>query len=237
MSFRILTWIVCMIVLTASCQAFTFGSSRVEAITFAAAPGKLYLPVHEAAHKLRWGIQRDEKGHVVSLNGVPVAPGSLRQLTDGTELAEVADLQRAGAMVKGPAADGAMMVGKGWRKLTLRPGEQRVEVNLAKQQLQGWQGDRLVLQTHISSGRNGATPAGEFKAGPYRAKLHRSSLYNNAPMPWSVQINGHVFVHGYTSVPNYPASHGCVRMPLTGANPAKFFYEWVQTGTPVSVVK
>lgn len=237
MSFRILTWIVCMIVLTASCQAFTFGSSRVEAITFAAAPGKLYLPVHEAAHKLRWGIQRDEKGHAVALNGVLVAPGSLRQLTDGIELAEVADLQRAGAMVKGPAADGAVTVGKGWRKLILRPGGQRVEVNLAKQQLQGWQGDRLVLQTHISSGRNGATPAGEFKAGPYRAKLHRSSLYNNAPMPWSVQINGHVFVHGYTSVPNYPASHGCVRMPLTGANPAKFFYEWVQTGTPVSVVK
>ena len=52
-----------------------------------------------------------------------------------------------------------------------------------------------------------------------------------------VQINGNVFIHGFSSVPNYPASHGCIRMPLTNGNPAKFFYEWVQSGTPVSVTK
>jgi hypothetical protein len=51
-----------------------------------------------------------------------------------------------------------------------------------------------------------------------------------------VQVNGHVFIHGFTSVPGYPASHGCVRVPLTGGNPARFFYEWVDAGTPVEIL-
>jgi lipoprotein-anchoring transpeptidase ErfK/SrfK len=67
--------------------------------------------------------------------------------------------------------------------------------------------------------------------------MHRSSRYHNAPMPWSVQVRGHVFIHGFTSVPRYPASHGCIRLPLDEGNPAKFFYEWIEPGTPVKVTR
>lgn len=35
----------------------------------------------------------------------------------------------------------------------------------------------------------------------------------------------------------YSASHGCIRVPLNEGNPAKFFYEWVDTGTPESVAR
>lgn len=220
-----------------SAHALTFGSAKVDAITFAAAPGLLFVPVEVVVRKLRWTVGMDKDGRLTSLNGQPIEPAELRTLLDGTPLVSVAWLQKAGAAVSAPAADGAVTVGRGWRRLVVRPAAQRVVVSLPQQQLEGWQGNTLVLKTNISSGKNGGTPAGEFKAGPYRAKMHRSSLYNNAPMPWSVQINGHIFVHGYTSVPNYPASHGCIRMPLTGNNPARFFYEWVQTGTPVSVQK
>jgi lipoprotein-anchoring transpeptidase ErfK/SrfK len=94
-----------------------------------------------------------------------------------------------------------------------------------------------VLQSRISSGRRDSTPAGEFKAGPYKARMHYSTRYHNAPMPWSVQIRGHVFIHGFTSVPDYPASHGCIRLPLDGGNPARFFYEWIDHGTPVKVAR
>lgn len=239
MSFRFLTWLRCLLLLAlmAPGPLLAFGRAKTDGITFAASPGKLYLPVNEAANRLRWSIQRDDAGHAVALNRMPLPAGSLRQLLDGTELVSVDTLQAAGAAVSAPAADGAVTIGRGWRRLLVRPGAQRVEVSLPNQQLQAWQGDRLILQTHISSGKNGGTPAGSFAAGPYRAKMHRSSLYNNAPMPWSVQIRGHVFIHGYTSVPRYPASHGCIRMPLTNGNPARFFYEWVQSGTPVQVVK
>ena len=40
-----------------------------------------------------------------------------------------------------------------------------------------------------------------------------------------------------SSVPKYPASHGCIRVPLTEGNPAKLFYEWVSKGTPIEIVK
>lgn len=237
MSFRILLWIVCMTVTTQVSHGMSSGSTQTEAITFSAAPKKLYLPLNEAAKKLRWAVTRDEAGRATQINRYAIPAGSLRTLVDGTELVSTADLQAAGATVAGPAEDGSMTIGNGWRRFILRPAAQKVEIDLSKQKLQGWQGNRQVIETRISSGKNGRTPPGEFRAGPYRAKMHRSSLYNNAPMPWSVQINGHIFVHGYTSVPNYPASHGCVRMPLNEGNPAKFFYEWVQTGSPVSVKK
>lgn len=62
-----------------------------------------------------------------------------------------------------------------------------------------------------------------------------SRTYNDAKMPYSVQIRGDYVIHGYTSVPDYPASHGCVRVPLTAGNPAKWFYEWVSVGTPIVI--
>lgn len=110
----------------------------------------------------------------------------------------------------------------------------RVDINLTEQRLRAYEGRRLVLNTNISSGRNRATPTGRFNAG-YKDADHYSSLYHNAPMPWSVQVSGNIFIHGFSSVPDYPASHGCIRLPLTGRNPAKRFFEWVESGTPIVI--
>lgn len=209
----------------------------VEAITFASEPGKLFVPVAEAVDELGWKTECDDMGKVMELNSLALRAGSLRSLVDGTELVSIELLAQAGAEVSVPDADGRVRVGGLFRGFTLVVPPQRVEVDLAKQRLKGWQGDRLVLDTRISSGRNGRTPAGDFRAGPYRAVKHYSSRYHNAPMPWSVQVNGHVFIHGFTSVPDYPASHGCIRVPLTDGNPAKFFHEWVLNGTPVRITK
>lgn len=114
-------------------------------------------------------------------------------------------------------------------------GPKRVEIDLTTQRLRAYEGDRLVMQSRISSGRNRATPTGRFTAGPYKAENHYSSLFQNAHMPWSVQVHGHIFIHGFSSVPDYPASHGCIRLPLTGNNPAKRFYHWVEVGTPIRI--
>jgi len=114
-------------------------------------------------------------------------------------------------------------------------GPKRVEINLTEQKLRAYEGNRLVMQTRISSGRNRCTPTGNFKAGAYKAENHYSSLYHNAHMPWSVQVHGNIFVHGFAEVPDYPASRGCIRVPITGNNPAKRFYHWVETGTPIRI--
>lgn len=229
---RLFTLVTCFLAVLASASART-----LEGITFAAEPGKLFVPVHEAARELRMPVILNAENRVSQLNEREVTAGSLRQLLDGSELIQMEQLASFGAEVAEPDADGTVRVGRVFRGFKVRAAEQRVVISLAKQQLQAWQGSRLILQTNVSSGRNNRTPAGEFHAGPYRAKMHRSSRYNNAPMPWSVQINGHIFVHGFSSVPAYPASHGCIRMPLDKGNPAKFFYEWVLTGTHVSVTE
>jgi len=116
------------------------------------------------------------------------------------------------------------------------PASKSVVIDLSDQKLRAYQGNRLVMQTRISSGKNGGTPTGRYSAGPYKSKTHFSSLYNNAPMPWSVQVTGNIFIHGYTEVPNYPASRGCIRVPISGFNPARRFFNWVDVGTPIRIV-
>ncbi|HEY1051844.1 MAG TPA: L,D-transpeptidase [Prosthecobacter sp.] len=207
----------------------------IEAITFADRQDVFYLPLMEAARELHWEVEVDETGRCLQFGPLPVSPGALRALVDGTELVQQHDLELAGATISAGENPATLVVRRGFYRFTLVNRPKHVEVSLSQQQLRGWQGGRLILQTHISSGRNGRTPAGTFSAGPFRARMHRSSLYHNAPMPWSVQINGNVFIHGFDEVPDYPASHGCIRMPLDGGNPARFFYEWVDTGTPVVV--
>ncbi len=228
--------VTCALCLALMSQTKAQAEAPLEAVTFACEPGILYVPLYEAAGQLHWEVQRDEAGRCIQLDEFTLPAGSLRQFIDGTALISTGQMQLAGAMID-IAEDGRMTIWRGFHRFTLIVSPKRVDVSLAKQQLRGWQGSRLVLQTHISSGRNGRTPAGNFNAGPYRSMMHFSKLYNNAPMPWSVQIYGNVFIHGFSSVPNYPASHGCIRMPLDGGNPAKFFYEWIDNGSPVCVIR
>ena len=118
----------------------------------------------------------------------------------------------------------------------LPPGPKRVVIDKTVQKLTAFEGELQVMESKVSTGKAGhRTPSGNFKAAS-KSLMHYSSLYENAPMPYSVQVNGNYFIHGYSSVPNFPASHGCIRMPLVGDNAAKRFYEWVEIGTPISLV-
>lgn len=109
-------------------------------------------------------------------------------------------------------------------------------VDKTTQMLRAYDGDRVVLETRVSTGKwDKSTPNGEFNVG-VKERMHHSRLFDNAPMPYSVQVTGNVFIHGFTSVPRHPASHGCIRVPLDQGNPAKQFFDWVDPGTPVEVI-
>lgn len=111
----------------------------------------------------------------------------------------------------------------------------RVDIDKTSQTLRAYEGQQLFLVTRVSTGRAGReTPTGTFYAG-VKHRMHYSSLYDNAPMPFSVQVSGNYFIHGYHNVPSYPASHGCIRLPLDGDNPAERFFHWVETGTPIVI--
>jgi len=112
-------------------------------------------------------------------------------------------------------------------------GGKSVVIDKGTQTLRAYENGNLVFQSRVSTGRAGReTPNGRFHAQG-KKRMHYSSLYDNAPMPYSVPFSNNYFIHGFSSVPPYPASHGCVRMPLSTA---PVFFNWVTPGTPISVV-
>jgi hypothetical protein len=82
----------------------------------------------------------------------------------------------------------------------------------------------------IAHGRKGwRTPPGTFRV-TFKDRYHRSSLFDNAPMPYSVFFNGGIAFHqGGLGV----QSHGCVRL-TRGA--AQTFFASLNRGDVVQVV-
>src|SRR3546814_5930351 len=77
-----------------------------------------------------------------------------------------------------------------------------------------WSSDVCSSDLTVSSGRRGyESPVGRFEILQKR-KVHRSNRYENAPMPYMQRLNWYgVAFHG-GRVPGYPASHGCIRLPM-----------------------
>lgn len=90
----------------------------------------------------------------------------------------------------------------------------QIMVSLEEQQLRVYRGTELVTQSNISSGKKGNdTPTGVFSI-LQKNRHHRSNIYSNAPMPFMQRLTwSGIALHASNSVPNYPASHGCVRLP------------------------
>jgi hypothetical protein len=81
-----------------------------------------------------------------------------------------------------------------------------VEVPLSKQVLVFAKGDRPVAIYPISSGKSSTpTVTGHFTF------IRTEPGYNSHGMYYSFYFYGGYAVHGYASVPDYPASHGCIR--------------------------
>jgi hypothetical protein len=92
-------------------------------------------------------------------------------------------------------------------------------------------GVRIGVST-CSTGREGhETPTGVFTILQKDAD-HRSSTYNNAPMPNMNRLTwGGIALHA-GNLPGYPASHGCIRLPLEFS---ALLFEVTHIGTPVII--
>ncbi len=90
-------------------------------------------------------------------------------------------------------------------------------------------GIRIAVST-CSTGKKGhETPTGVFTI-LQKDQNHRSSTYNNAPMPNMNRLTWSGIAMHAGRLPGYPASHGCVRLPLKFS--AKLFTV-THLGTPV----
>jgi lipoprotein-anchoring transpeptidase ErfK/SrfK len=101
-----------------------------------------------------------------------------------------------------------------WRKLRrahtprAAAGGAHIEVDKTRQVLFEVRKGRVVTVVHVSTGATGNTPVGRWRV--YR----KTPGYNAIGMYYSMYFLRGFAIHGYASVPPYPASHGCVRLPL-----------------------
>jgi len=108
----------------------------------------------------------------------------------------------------------------------------RIVVDLLSQLFYVYNGDRLVGVTTISSGRKGReTPLG-FWSVMLKKRLGYSRKYDNAPMPFMQMYDSKGIAFHAGANPGYPASHGCIRLPLKFA--AKL-YDMTKVGTKVII--
>lgn len=90
---------------------------------------------------------------------------------------------------------------------------------------------RTARVVHVSSAAPGYwTPRGRYRV--YRREWMSWSVRYRAWMPYALYFSGGYAIHGFDPVPAYPASHGCVRIPL---DQAPFVYAVTPIGTPVLI--
>jgi lipoprotein-anchoring transpeptidase ErfK/SrfK len=100
-----------------------------------------------------------------------------------------------------------------WRPELAPSGSTRIVVNLPEQRALVYRDNVLIGISTMSSGKPGhETPTGTFSILQKR-KLHRSNVYDDAPMPYMERLtwSGLALHGGY--VKGEPDSHGCVRLP------------------------
>jgi L,D-transpeptidase catalytic domain/Putative peptidoglycan binding domain len=119
------------------------------------------------------------------------------------------------------------------RRPEVRPARgSRIEIDLRRQVALLVRGARVVRAIHVSTGGVGTpTPTGRFRI--YRKERESWSVPFRVWLPWASYFSGGVALHGYPDVPGYPASHGCVRIPLPEAPTV---YAFARLGVPVDVV-
>ena len=92
-------------------------------------------------------------------------------------------------------------------------------------------GIRIAVST-CSTGKEGhSTPTGVFTILE-KDKDHRSSTYNNAPMPNMNRLTWNGVALHAGNLPGYPASHGCIRLPTKFS---ELLFTITHVGTPVII--
>ncbi|WP_205696292.1 L,D-transpeptidase family protein [Conexibacter sp. SYSU D00693] len=189
---------------------------RVTVLALRARPGQRGAAVRELQRMLR------SKGYVIG------KPGVYDGRTGRAVLAfrKVVGLQRSTLATADVFR--RLARGQGTWKVRYPSHGRHVEADISRQVLaligEGGKVERIY---HTSSGAP-ATPTirGQFK-------VYRKDLGTNAKgmVHSSYFIRGYA-IHGYVSVPNYNASHGCLRVPVPDA---MSIFRWVRMGTRVDV--
>jgi lipoprotein-anchoring transpeptidase ErfK/SrfK len=107
-----------------------------------------------------------------------------------------------------------------------------ISISIDQQKLRLYDANGLYAESPVSTGMRGhPTPMGVFSV-IQKQKLHHSNIYSGAPMPFMQRITwSGIAIHAGV-LPGYPASHGCIRMPMAFAMK---MWNWTKMGARVVV--
>lgn len=111
-------------------------------------------------------------------------------------------------------------------------GQLVIAISIQRQQVRIYDAKGLFAESPISSGMAGhSTPMGVFSV-IQKHKYHHSNIYSGAPMPYMQRITWSGVAMHAGVLPGYPASHGCIRMPMSFAMK---MWAWTKMGARVVV--
>jgi lipoprotein-anchoring transpeptidase ErfK/SrfK len=88
------------------------------------------------------------------------------------------------------------------------PSGDHIEVDKTRQVLFEVRDGKVVSVSHVSTGATGNTPVGHWHVYAKQAGFTPDGMWDSLFF-----LRGFA-IHGYASVPAFPASHGCVRTPM-----------------------
>src|ERR1700716_3619080 len=107
-----------------------------------------------------------------------------------------------------------------------------IAISIDRQSLKVYDANGFFAETSISTGMKGhPTPMGVFSI-IQKHKFHHSNIYSGAPMPYMQRIPWSGVAMHAGVLPGYPASHGCIRMPMAFAIK---MWNWTKMGARVVV--
>lgn len=172
-----------------------------------------------AVRVLQRGLAR--KGYMVGKRGLYDARTARAVLA----FRKVTGMQRT--YVASPTVYRKLARGGGTFRVRFPSHGRHIEASLSKQVMALISRGKAVRIYPISSG----APATPTIRGSFR--VYRKDPGTNAKgMIFSSYFIRGYAIHGYVSVPVYPASHGCLRVPPAEA---VSIYNWINYGTPVDV--
>jgi hypothetical protein len=119
--------------------------------------------------------------------------------------------------------------GKGGFELSRPDADKHVEFDWSRQVLVLAREGRARKIYHASSGKASTpTPFGNYSFYYQdRGTNNKGMVHSSYFKPGS---QGGYAIHGYESVPTYPASHGCIRVPIPNA---LSIFKWIDLGDPI----
>ncbi len=107
-----------------------------------------------------------------------------------------------------------------------------IAISIDKQTMRVFDANGLFAETRVSTGMKGhETPTGVFSV-IQKNKWHKSNIYSGAPMPYMQRITWSGIALHAGALPGYPASHGCIRLPMAFATK---LWSWTRMGARVII--